>query len=628
EKTDTLPKVLKVNREKYAARVAMREKKRGIWKKLSWNEYYEKVKCLCLGLVNLGLLRGDKVSLLSETKPEVFWAELAVQSAGGTAVGIFSDCSPSEVKYYVEHSDSKFIFAEDQEQVDKVLQIKDDVPLLKKVIYWDPKGLWFYDDTILMSLDELLKLGRECEERNQGAFENLIDNGNGNEIAVIIYTSGTTGLPKGAMLSHKGMVSSGSALTEVADLQAGEEWLAFMPMAWIGGQGMDFSAPLISAATVNFPEKPETVQENIRELGARGLMYGPRQWEATNRMIQAKMAEAGFFNRWVYNLLLPIGLHKADSLLNRRKKNPLYIPLYFLADLLVFRSLRDRIGLRRTKVAFSGGTAISPDIIRFFHAIGVNIKQLYGSSEMGLLSSHRDVIKPESCGTPLAGVEIKLSDEGEIMVKSDWRLVDYYKNPDVLKNTMKDGWYCTGDFGHIDDDGHLIVMDRMEDLRTLADGSKFSPQYTEIRLRFSPYIKEVIVVGGEDKHFVSAIVNIDLENAGHWAESKHLSYTTFADLSQKPEVIGLVKGEIAKVNAIIPEHARIGKFVNLHKELDPDEAELTRSRKLRRSFLEDRYSDIISALYGGEEDLIVETLVTYQDGREGIMKRPIKIVSV
>lgn len=626
---DTLPKILRYNLEKYRKKVAMREKDRGIWKRYLWEDYYEKVKFLSLGLMSLGLKRGDKVALLGETKPEAFWGELATHTAGGVIVGIFSDCIPSEVQFYLDHSDSTFVFAEDQEQVDKVLSIKDNLPKLKRVIYWEPKGLWFYNDPILMSFETLLDLGKKYEEEHTGSFEQMIDRGQGEDIALIVYTSGTTGIPKGATISHWGIVKGAEAQASVINLRQGDEWVAFMPLAWIGGQLIDLASALLLGLTVNFPERPETVQENIREIGAHGLLFSPRQWEAINRMIQGKMVEASFINRFIYNLFLPIALKNADSHLGGRNLSFVYKLIYFLGDSLVFKHLKDRIGLKNLKVAFTGGTAISPDIIRFFHGIGIKLKQLYGSSEMGLMTAHRDTVKPETSGIPLPGVEIKLGDDGEILVKAPWRFINYHKdlNNEAFNTKIIDGWYYTGDFGHIDKDNHLIVMDRMEDLRMLSSGRKFSPQYTETRIRFSPFIKEAIVVGGE-KEFVSTVINIDLDNTGHWAEARKLSYTTFADLSQKAEIIDLIRGELEKVNKTLPDYAKIKKFVNLHKEFDPDEAELTRSRKLKRSFLESKYAELMAALYGQRDEIMVETEVTYRDGRKGIMKRPIKIVSI
>jgi long-chain acyl-CoA synthetase len=625
---NTLPKVLRSNYKKNANLVAMREKDQGLWNRYLWRDYYEKAKLIALGLADQGLKRGDKVALLGETKPEIFWAELAVLALGGVAIGIFSDCVSSEVQFYLQHSDSRFVFAEDQEQVDKILEIRETLPNLKTVIYWDPKGLWFYDDPLLMNIDRLQELGKKYEMDYPSYFENMIEAGTGEETAIIIYTSGTTGKPKGAMINHLAMVKMAAAYASLINLGQGEEWVAFMSIAWIGGQMIDLAATMLLALVVNFPEKPETVQENIREIGARGLLFSPKQWEATNRMIQGKMGEAFFINRIIYKLFLPIGLKKADSQLAGRKFGLFDKLIYFLANLFVFRPLKDKIGLKKIKVAFTGGTAVSPDILRFYHGIGICLKQLYGSSEMGLLVAHQDRVKPETCGTPLPGVEIRISDQGEVLARAPWGFSKYYKNEEAISKVVIDGWYHTGDFGHLDGDGHLMVMDRMEDVRLLAGGRRFAPQYTETRIRFSPFIKEAIVVGGEDKEFVSAIINIDLDNTGYWAEKRKISYTTFADLSQKPEIIDLVKRELRNINQALPEYARIRRFVNLHKEFDPDEAELTRSRKLRRAFLEERYADLVAGLYGAAEEISVRTEITYQDGKKGSMIRPIKIVPI
>jgi long-chain acyl-CoA synthetase len=629
-KEDTLPKLLIRNYQRYGKKaVAMREKDRGIWKRYTWEDYYKSVKYLSLCLVSLGLERGDKVAILGETKPQAYWAELAILSAGGVAVGIFADCTPPEVRFYVSHSDSRFIIAHDQEQVDKILQIKDELPLLKKVIYWDEKGLWFYDAPILMSLSDALEMGKEYERSHPGLFEENINRGNGDDIALILYTSGTTGIPKGAMLNHRGLIRAGDAIREVDSLDDKDVYLSFIPMAWVGEQIIGVACSIYSGMVVNFPEKAETVQENIREIGASILFYGPRQWESVNRMVQAKIRDASWIKRFFYNLFLPVGQKIANMHLAKQKPNLLWKTLHFLGYWTVFRPLRDKLGLSKVRVAYTAGSAISPDIIRLFQAIGVNAKQLYGSSEMGLVTAHREGdIKPESCGPPLPGAEVKLSDEGEILVKNEGMYVDYYNAHEAYLEKMDDGWYVTGDFGHIDEDGHLIVIDRMEDLRELSNGRKFSPQYTEVRLRFSPFIKDAIVVGGKDNDYVGVLVNIDMDNVGRWAESERISYTTFADLSQKKEVIGLVAEEVKKVNKTIPEWTRIRKFINLHKEFDPDEAELTRSRKLRRTFLEERYGDLVEALYGGKNEYEVETTVTYQDGRKGSLRCTLKVTSL
>ncbi len=627
---DTLPKLLKQNYEKYGdKKVAMRVKDFGIWQTCTWKDYYEKVKYFSLGLVSLGLEPGDKVSILGENKPEWYWAELAAQAAGGVVIGIFTDCMSNEVKYFVGHSDSKFVIAHDQEQVDKMLQIKDELPLLKKVIYWDPKGVWNYDEPILMSFNKVIELGKECEKLHPGLFEANIERGSGDDIAIFCYTSGTTGLPKAAMLKQGATIQAGKSWCDVDKWREDEQYVSFLPPAWITEQGLGVAGSLVSGMEVSFPEHPETVQENIREIGAAILFWGPRNWESANRLIQAKIIDTTPFNRFLYHLFLPVGYKVTDLRSARKKPNLIWRFLYFLAHWVVFRDLKDKVGLSKIRMAYTAAAPISPDIIRFFRAIGVNIKQLYGGSEQGLVTLHRgDDVRPETSGPEMPGVEVKLSEDGEIIVKGENLFSGYYKSPEATEEKLKGGWYYSGDFGHITEDGHLVVMDRMSDLRELSGGRKFSPQYAEIRLRFSPYIKDALTVGGGDKAYVTCIVNIDLDNVGRWAEARRIPYTTFTDLSQKPEVIELIRKDIQRINRTLPEWARIKKFANLHREFDADEAELTRTRKIKRTFVEERYKDLIDALYGEASELAVEAPITYRDGRKGTIKTAIKVNSV
>jgi long-chain acyl-CoA synthetase len=624
---NTLPKLLKKNADKYGDRkIAMRVKDRGIWQSFTWKDYYENVKYFSLGLVSLGVKRGDKISILGENKPEIFWAELAAQAAGGTAVDIYTDCTPPEVKFFVTDSDSTFVVAHDQEQVDKIFQIKDDLPLVKKVIYWDPKGLWNYEDPILISFPEVIHLGQSYERDHSGLFEENIEKGEGDEIAIICYTSGTTGLPKGAMISQKGLVTIAQAWRDVDHWCDQDRYVSFLHPAWITEQAVGVAGQLVSGMEVNFPEEPETVQENIREIGPTILFFAPRLWENINRMIQAKVTDTSALRKWIYHLLLPLGYKTAEYCSSKKGLGLFWRILYHIANWVLFRPLRDRVGLSQIRCAYTAGSAVSPDILNYFQAIGVNIKQLYGGSEQGLVTIHLDgEIKYETSGTPMPGVEVRLSPEGEILVKGDNIFSGYYKNLEATRKKIRDSWYYTGDFGYIDDDRHLVVIDRMEDLKELKGGRKFSPQFAEIRLRFCPYIKDALVIGGEDKDLVTAIINIDLDNVSRWAEARRIPYTTFTDLSQKPEVIELIKKDIQRINKFLPEWSRIRKFVNLYKEFDADEAELTRTRKLRRTFVESRYSDLITALYGKDREYNVEASVTYRDGRKGVIKTSIHI---
>lgn len=627
---DTLPKLLRRNFKRYGDdQIAMRVKDMGIWKKYTWKDYYKNVEEFCLGLICLGLKRGDKVSILGENKPEWYWAELAVQAAGGIVVGIFTDCTPSEVKYYVEHPDSKFVVAHDQEQVDKLLSIKDELPLLKKIIYWDPKGLWSYKNSILMSLEELLDSGRRYGKDHPGLFDEKIDQGNFKDISVICYTSGTTGDPKGAMLSYRSLITRTEAWRDVDQWGEKDQYLSFLPPAWITEQSIGIVGQLLSGMEVNFPEKPETVQENLREIGPHHVFFGPRLWENLVSMIQAKITDASATRRFLYHLFLPVGYKRAEALLSKKRLGPLWRALSVVAYWALFRPLRDQVGLSNIRNAYTAGAAVSPDILRYFQAIGVNIKQLYGGSEVGLATIHRNRdIKWETSGTILPGVELRLSGEGEILVKSADIFDGYYKNPKATQEKIVDGWYYTEDFGHIDDDKHLVVIDRMEDIKPLKGGQKFSPQYIEVRLRFCPYIRDALILGGENTEYVAAVINIDLENVGRWAEARQIAYTTFTDLSQKPEVISLIGDYVGQVNESIPEWMRVKRFVNLHKEFDADEAELTRTKKIRRSYVEDRYSDLIAALYGNQTDFKVDTPITYRDGRTGTLTTTIKLTDL
>lgn len=627
---DTIPKLLQRNCMTYGnKRVAMRAKKLGIWQEYTWKDYWENVKYVSLGLISLGLERGDKVSILGENKPEWFWAEVAAQAAGGTTVGIHTECMPDEVKYFVTHSDSKFVFAHDQEQVDKVLKIEHDLPLIKRVIYWDDRGLWSYSEPILLSFKQLIELGRDHEKAQPGLFEQNVKNGHRDEVAVISYTSGTTGLPKGAMLCHKNLIDAIQAFYDIDHWDKEYQYVSFLSPGWVAEQVFGVVGSLLSAMEVNFPEKPETVQANIREIGAQLLFWGPRNWESVTRLVQAKITDTTIINRFLYNLLLPVGYRMADIRQNREKPTIFWRWLFILSHWLLFRDLRDKVGLSKIKIAYTAAAPISPDILRYFQAIGVNIKQLYAGTEQSLVTLHRDDdIVWETSGPSMPRMEVRISDDGEIIVRGNNQFVGYYKDTKGTQEKLRDGWYYTGDFGHIDDNGQLIVMDRMSDLRKLAGGEKFSPQYAEVRLRFSPYIKDILVVGDEAQAYVTAMINVDIDNVGRWAESKRIPYTTFTDLSQKPEVIKLIQRDIEHLNKYLPEWARIRKFTNLHREFDADEAELTRTRKLRRTFVEERYSELISALYSNANELQVEAPITYRDGRQGVISTAIKINSL
>jgi len=629
KKEDTLPKLLRRNYLKHTSAVAIREKDMGIWQSYTWTNYYELVKHLCLAFISMELKPGERVSILAENKPHAYWFELAAHSARAVVVGIFADCTPPEVEYYVGHSDSRFVVCQDQEQVDKVLEIQGKVPNVQKVIYWDPKGLWNYTNPLLINMDQMIEIGKMYEKDHPNLFEESIDLTRGDDLSVFFYSSGTTGTPKAAMVTHQALIGMAEAITEVDHYKENEEYLSFLPIAWIAEQLFGVACSIVHCLRVNFPEEPETVQDNIREIGPQVVFFGARLWENLIRTVQVKIMDSSWLHRLFYYPALRIGYRLADIRMRGRKANPLVYSLYFLANIIVFRSLRDNLGLSKTRIGYTAGSAVSPDVIRYFNAIGVNLKQFYGSSEVGIVTCHRDYDnKPETCGKPLPQVDISFSDKGEILIRTKNMFSGYHKDEEKTKEKIKNGWYFTGDFGHLDKDGHLIVMDRMEDLLDLAGGYKFSPQFCETRLRFSPYIKDVLAVGRESETFIGAIVNIDLANVGQWAESRNISYTTFTDLSQKSEIIDLIRKEISKTNEILPDHSRIRKFINIHKEFDPDEAEMTRTRKLRRTFVEERFKQMINSIFSDKEELEVISEIIYRDGRVGTTKNVIKVNKV
>jgi long-chain acyl-CoA synthetase len=629
EKTETIPQIVRANREKWGSRTAMCMKMFGVWHRYTWRDYYEQIKYFSLGMISLGLRRGDVACIIGDNEPPWFWGEFAVQAAGGIATGAFVDSIPSEVKYIAEHSDAKFAIVNDQEQTDKLLEIKAELPLLKKVIYWDPKGLRNYEDPLLVSFEEVIKLGREYEKEQPGLFEKNVEAGNGDDIAFIYYTSGTTGLPKGAMLTHRALVTTARGFVARYPLTESDDLISNFPAAWVGDSFFATIPHLLTGARLNFPEEPETIAEDTREVGPNFVIYGPRQWEGLVSEIQVKMLDANPMKRFTYNLFMPVGHKMADMRFEGKTPNLLWRVLHGIAYLMLFRPLKDRLGLSKVRFAVTGSSVLSLDTFRLIHAIGVELRQCYASTEAGLISSHgKGEIRFESVGRPALGTSLRITKEGELLVSSDCMFTGYHKNPAKTAVTLIDGWCHTGDAVNINEQGHLIFMDRLEHMGQLKSGARYAPQYIEGRLRFSPYIKDAMVIGGKERDFVSAIVNIDFAMVGKWAERNRIPYTTFVDLSQKNEVANLVRQDLERVNGYLPEGSRVQKFVLLHKEFDPDEAELTRTRKLRREFMEERYKEMIQAIYGGREQVDVQAPVTYRDGRKGVVATGIKVRNV
>ncbi len=628
---ETLPQYLAMHAERTPDKVALRERIYGIWQPVTWKQYYEHVKAFALGLHALGLKPEDTVAIIGDNRPEWLFAELAAQSMGAKSVGIYQDSVSEEVLDIVSRSDATFVVAEDQEQVDKLIEIWPQLNgQVHKVIYYDPKGLRNYTEDYLMYFLDVEALGKEYEKEHPGLYEESVARGKASDLAILSTTSGTTSRPKLAMLTHGNLISMGKNLMAVDPMAPDDEFVSFLPLAWIGEQMSSLACGLYVGFKVNFPEAPETVQHDMREIGPQMVFSPPRIWESLVSQVQVKIEDTTRFKRFMYNWAMPIGYRMAETRFRKEKPSLGLKILYFLADWLVFENIKDQLGLRRLKRAYTGGAALGPDIFRFFHAMGVNLKQIYGQTEIvGIAVVHRDGdIKFQSVGLPIPETEVKIAENGEILMRSPAVMVGYYHDPEATAKAVdEEGWLHSGDAGYLDEDGHLIVIDRAKDVMTLADGTKFSPQFIENKLKFSPYIREAVVFGG-DWPFVTAFINIDFANVGKWAEKHQVPYTTYTDLAQKPEVYEIVKAHVLQANADLPPAARIRRFLLLHKELDADDAELTRTRKVRRRLIAQRYDDLIDALYSGAPSVPVETTITYQDGRTATIRTNLRVEDV
>ncbi|HSW58548.1 MAG TPA: AMP-binding protein [Dehalococcoidales bacterium] len=628
-KLETIPQIIRGNALKWSSRTAMCMKRFGVWERISWQQYYTTVKHFSLGLVSLGLEPDHVVAIIGDNEPEWFWGEFAVQAAGGIPTGIFVDSIPSEVKYIASHADVRFAIVNDQEQTDKFLEIKNELPLLKKIIYWDPKGLRNYEDPYLISFSQTLELGRDYEKKHPDEFEKRVEKGRGGDTAFIYFTSGTTGLPKGAITTHQALLTTARDFILRYPLTENDNLISNFPAAWVGDSYFGTIPHLLTGAVLNFPEEPETIAEDTREVGPNFVIYGPRQWESIVSDIHVKIIDTSPIKRLTYNLFMPVGHKIADIRFAGKTPNLFWKTAHLVAHWALFRPLKDRLGLSRIRFAVTGSSVLSLDTFRLLHALGIELRQVYASTEAGFISSHSNgEVKFETVGRPALGTEVRLTDEGELLVRSSCMFSGYLKNEKKTAETFIKGWCHTNDAVNIDQEGHLVFLDRLEHLGTLKSGIRYAPQYIEGRLRFSPYIKDAMVVGGKDKDFVSAIVNIDFTMVGKWAERNRLPFTTFVDLSQKNAVADLIRKDLARVNSFLPQGARVSKFVLMHKEFDPDEAELTRTRKLRREFIEEKYKDLIKAMYNNLPEVPVQANVTYRDGRKGTVSTTIKVRDV
>ena len=628
--TSTLPKLLQRNAGEDPKGPGIREKTRGVWQTYSWSAYRDNVRDLALGLAALGFGRGDKLSVVGDNRPQLYFAQLAAQALGGVSVPVYQDSIASELVYVLNHAETSVIVAEDQEQVDKALSLKDKLPQLRWIIYDDPRGLSFYEDPILRSFESILKEGRAFAKAHPQFFEAELAKGGADDTAMIAYTSGTTGNPKGVMLSHRNMIATAESFVEVNDVRRGDNWLSYLPMAWVGDAAFTLGMALMERLIANCPENPETVQRDLRELGPDTMLAPPRIWENMLTQMQVKAGDATPLKRQVFEFFRALA-ERCE--LKRSDGKPLSLADRLglaVGEVMVYGPVRDQLGLRKARWCYTGGAPLGPDTYRFFRSFGINLKQVYGATEASaMISCQSDAeANPNTVGRPIPRIEVRIDDRGEVMLKGPNVFRGYFKQDEVTRETVtSDGWLKTGDAGFFDKQGHLVIIDRAKDVGKLDDGSAFAPQFIENKLKFSPFIREAVAFG-DRRPFVVAMIAIDMQTVGTWAEKQGLAYTSYMDPSRKPEVAVLIGEEIAKANASLPDVQQVKRYLLLNKELDADDAEMTRTRKVRRRFVAEKYANVIDAFYGAKDQVDVTMDITFEDGRRSTLSSTIAIHDV
>jgi long-chain acyl-CoA synthetase len=627
----TLPQILfKQANELGTEKIAIREKMFGIWQAYHWQDYLNFTKHVALGFFALGLTRGENIGIITDNHPEWLFSELGAQAIGAITVNLFTSSIAKELATMLNRIQAAYVVAQNQEQVDKLLEMKEQLSDVRKVIYVDPTGMRTYtDNPWLMSFKELLDLGTEVDGKRPGLFEEELWKGKPEEVALMIMTSGTTGIPKLAMISHRSFTEIARKWVETAPIGIGDNWISITPTAWIVDQMWGMGVSPLTGMSMNFPETPETAAEDFREIGPAIIITSSRFWEDLASKIRVKIADAG----WMKRKLFALGEKIGGAVVDRESKKepvPSYLQwLHRIAARLVYRPLLDRVGCAEIRAAVTGGHPISPDVIRFFRAKGLNLKHAYGLTEGGgvfQVQPDREV-KPETVGKPLPRTEIKIAGDQEVLVRTPSCFVGYYQDPEATQRALHDGWLHTGDAGYVDEDGHLLIIGRKEEIMRTKGGEAISSDFIETRLKFSPYIKEA-VVWGEARDYITGFINIDFGNVGSWAEDRMIPYTTYTDLSQQPAVEELILGEVRHVNTQLPKPMRLKKIILLYKLLDADDEELTRTGKVRRKFVYEQYLKLIEAMYSDQKELEVTGKVRYRDGHVGTITTKVKILTV
>jgi long-chain acyl-CoA synthetase len=618
------------------ADAAMREKEYGIWQTRTWAQMAQLVEHIACGLHEAGLAAGEHMVVLGANRPRLYATMLAAQSLGAIPIPLYQDAVAAECVFPINNADVRFAFAEDQEQVDKLLEIRPQCPQVAAIFYDDPRGLRNYGDAGLQPLDALIEAGAAFTAKNPGFFNARVEQTQPDDVAAMFFTSGTTGNPKGVVHSHRTLLDRALAGAQFDKLTHHEEVLAYLPPAWIGQNIFSYAQWLACGYVVNCPESSSTVMIDLKEIGPTYYFAPPRVFEGLLTSVMIRMEDAGAIKRWMFRLCMDVAKRVGPALMDRKPVGLLDRIKYRLGDLLVYGPLRNNLGFSRVRVAYTAGEAIGPDLFTFYRSIGINLKQLYGSTETAVFVCLQpdDQARADTVGIPISGVEIKVADNGEILVRSPGLLKGYYKNPAATAEVLTaDGWYHTSDAGFLDAHGHLKIIDRVKDVGRIHgganDGAMFAPKYVENKLKFFPHIKEVVAYG-DQREKVCVMINIDFDAVGNWAERRNLPYAGYTDLAQKPEVYALIKECVEKVNADLAADellagSQISRFLILHKELDADDGELTRTNKVRRGFIAEKYQQLVDALYGGKTEQYIETQVKFEDGRTGSVSATLKI---
>jgi long-chain acyl-CoA synthetase len=633
ELPDTFPRLLLQHAHWRDKHPALREKDLGIWQTWTWAQVADEVKKLAAGLHVQGFRRGDHLAIIGENRPRLYFAMMAAQSLGGIPVPMYQDAIAAEMVYVFHNAEIGYAIVEDQEQVDKMLEVREQHATLKHIYYDEARGLRHYTQEGLLPYEELVRLGQGLLSVQPQFVDEEIAKGSPDDTAALFYTSGTTGKPKGVVQTHRSLIDRARVCTEMEGLTVYEDVLAYLPLAWIGQNIFSYAQALATGYTVNCPESPSTVTNDMREIGPTYYFAPPRVFEGLLTQVMIRMEDAGAIKRKMFHYFMGVANKVGADILDGRPVGFGDRLLYRLGDLFVYGPLRNVLGMSRVKVAYTAGEAIGPDLFSFYRSIGINLKQLYGSTETAVFVciQQNGRVKPDTVGPPIPGVELKIKDSGEILLKSPGLLKEYYKNPEATAEVLDtEGWYHTGDAGFLDSDGDLKIIDRANDVGKLCDGTLFAPKYIENKLKFFQFIKEAVAFGhGRDQ--ATAFINIDFEAVGNWAERRGMPYAGYIDLAGKPEVLDLVADCVEKVNADLAAdeklaNSQIHRFLILHKELDPDDDELTRTRKVRRGFVAEKYAVLIDALYGGKSSQFIETLVRFEDGRTSKVAADLKII--